>query len=45
MLDRLLNGRMLILDGSQFFALDQRVAADGDKNKPGAHGLPSLIEN
>jgi hypothetical protein len=41
MLDCLLNGRMLIFDGSQFFTLDQRVAADGDKNELGIHGLLS----
>jgi hypothetical protein len=31
---------VLILNGSQRFALDQRVAADGDKNKVGFHVLP-----
>jgi hypothetical protein len=32
---------MLIFDGSQFFAFDQRVAADGEKNELGIHDLPS----
>jgi hypothetical protein len=32
---------MLIFDGSPFFALDQRVTADSDKNKLGVHGRPS----
>jgi hypothetical protein len=31
---------MLVFDLLQRFALDQRVAADGDKHKLGVHGLP-----
>jgi hypothetical protein len=38
--DCLTYGVMLVFDPLQFLALDQRIAADGDKNKLGVHGLP-----
>jgi hypothetical protein len=39
--DRLSYGLVLVFDLLQLFALNQRVAADGNKNKFFVHGLPS----